>query len=342
MSTEPFMDLYSRNGFAGPATMLVRHHYAPDYTAVKGDYVPRRIDTAELDPALFADPRSLPQPVLVADDVRLEAWHRQEPTPFALRNVFMDELHFVLSGSARLETNFGVLDLSQGDFVLIPRAVIYRLTRVEDLQLLIVASDSRLEVKPDNPGVLNIGMHLDIPAIDQAPAPEPGEYEVLVRHGDETTSYFYAHDPVPVVAVAGPPMVQRFNLNHVQGISVPVGSLPPGRLIDDETTRTLVYYLGARPATRSPVHHNADYDEIIVYAAGPGTYGAVNVPGTVMFTPKGVIHQGPDENVPDGYVAWLLETRSPMRPTPAALAVSRLMETSQFDVHPSETTESAK
>ncbi|MFE5854637.1 hypothetical protein ACFQ61_15675 [Streptomyces sp. NPDC056500] len=52
-------------------------------------------------------------------------------------------------------------------------------------------------------------------AIDQAPAPEPGEYEVLVRHGDETTSYFYTHDPVPVVAVAGPPMVQRFNLNHV-------------------------------------------------------------------------------------------------------------------------------
>jgi homogentisate 1,2-dioxygenase len=331
---DQIVDVYSRNGFAGPATTLVRRQYAPDYTRVEGSYVPRRLETSLLGLDSFTDPRALPVTLLEGGDVQLAAWWRQEPTPFCLRNVQQDELHFVLSGTARLETDFGVLDLRPADFVLIPRAVTYRLSQVDALRELIVATASRLTVEPDSvPVVLNVDLDLDAPAPFANPEARPGEYELLVRHGEETTSYFYDRDPLPVAAVVGQPVVLRFNLEHVHGISAANGSLPPSRLINDQTTRTLLYYLGARPGGRAPVHHNADYDEIIVFAAGPGTYGAIDTPGTVTWTPKGVIHHGPDEDVPEGYVAWLLETRAKLRATPAGLRISRLMETSEWGIH---------
>ena len=334
---DQYVDLYSRNGFAGPATTLVRRQYAPDYVRVEGTYVPRRLETSLLTPESFTGPRALPVTLLEGGDVRLDVWWRQEPTPFCIRNVQQDELHFVLAGAARLETDFGVLDLRPGDFVLIPRAVTYRLSQVDALRELIVATESRLQVEPDAvPVVLNVDLHLDAPAPFPNSEAQEGEYEVLIRHGDETTSYFYDRDPLPVAAVVGRPVVVRFNLEHVHGIGASNGSLPPSRLINDETTRSLLYYLGARPGDRAPVHHNADYDEVIVFAAGPGTYGAIDTPGTVTWTPKGVIHHGPEEDVPEGYVAWLLETRATLRATPAALQISRLMETSQWGIHPTD------
>jgi homogentisate 1,2-dioxygenase len=344
VNQQPNIDLYSRNGFVGPATTLVRRQYAPEYKRVEGSYVPRRFNTSQLDPHVFTAPRALPLPLLEGDGVELCAWWRDQPTPFSIRNVHDDELHFVVSGTATLETDFGMLDIHPGDFILIPRAVSYRLAAVEALRELIVSTKSWLRVEPDLvPGVLNVDLHVDAPEVREVRGDAPpasGEYELVVRHGKQTTSYFYDYDPLPIAAVVGQPVVRRFNLENVHGVGVTTGSLAPGRLINDDTTNTLVFYLGSRRSDRPPIHHNADYDEVIVFAAGPGQYGALDVPGTITWTPKGIIHQGPDEDVPEGYVAWLLETRSELRATPEALRISQLMETSQWDVHPADSAES--
>jgi homogentisate 1,2-dioxygenase len=68
--------------------------------------------------------------------------------------------------------------------------------------------------------------------------------------------------------------------------------------------------------------------------AGPGTYGRVDQPGTLTWVPKGVAHQGPTEDVPEGYVAWMLESRSTLRLTPAGHAVAELMEVDQYGRQP--------
>ncbi|MBO0830368.1 MAG: homogentisate 1,2-dioxygenase [Actinobacteria bacterium] len=343
MNQQPNIDLYTRNGFAGPATTLVRRQYAPGYTRVEGSYVPRRFNTSRLDPHVLTAPRALPLPLLEGDGVQVCAWWRNQATEFAIRNVHHDELHFVLSGRATLETDFGALDVRPGDFVLIPRAVSYRLTGVEALRELIVSTRTWLRVEPEVvPAVLNVDLHVDAPQVREVsgdPVPDSGEYELVVRHGKQTTSYFYDYDPLSIAAVVGHPVVRRFNLENVQGLAVANGGLQPSRLINDDTTNNLVFYLGSRRSDRPPVHHNADYDEVIVFASGPGHYGAIDVPGTITWTPKGIIHQGPDEDMPEGYVAWLLETRSDLHATPEALRISQLMETSQFGVHPTDTTE---
>ncbi|GEL20631.1 AraC family ligand binding domain-containing protein [Pseudonocardia asaccharolytica] len=333
----PNIDLYTRNGFAGPMATIARAQYSPPYTRVQGSYAPRRFDVYDVADAAFAESRALPVAVLKGAGVTVEVARRSEPTAFAVRNVLADELHYVLEGAGELHTDFGVLQVRAGDFVLLPRAVTYRYARIDSpLREMIVVTDSQLAVDPENaPGVLNVELHVDAPVPDPSIDRGPGEYEIIIRHGREFTSYFYDYDPLPSLAVLGAPIVRRFNIENVHGLGVEKGGLMPPRLINDTTTRTMVYYLGNRRSDRPPIHHNADYDEVIFYVAGPGHYGAVDKPGTVTWTPKGIIHQGPEEDVPEGYEAWLLETRAPLSLTPAGREIGRLMETGQFDIHPS-------
>ncbi len=329
----PLVDLYTRNGFAGPATIMVRQQYSPEYTRVEGEYVPYRLE-AWRSHQEAGDPRALPVTILRSPTVRLDVWQRSEDTPFAVRDVHHDQVFYVLAGHARLETDFGVLDLEPMDMVRIPRSVAVRLVDVRELNLIVLATVSSLTVAPENDAVLNPA-HVDVPRPYDSPGWPAGEYELVIRHGDRTTSYFYDCDPLPIIQASGAPVVQRFNLAAVHPLTVQGAVSPPARLVDDPTTETMIFYLGARENGRPPVHHNADYDEIGVYVAGPGAFGAMTVPGTTVWVPKGVIHQGPEENVPEGYVAWLIETRANLELTEAGRRIAQLAETNRFEVHPS-------
>lgn len=336
----PNIEVYTRNGFIGPTATIIRAQYTPPYIKVQGSYAPYRFDVNELSAAAFDDPRALPVALLEGDGVSVELSHRTQASPVAFRNVLADEVHYVMEGQARLDTDFGYLDLTAGDFVLLPRAVTYRYAAVTGrLRETIVVTESEMSVDPDNaPGVLNVDHDVDSPKADPASDRGPGEYEVIVRHGKEFTSYFYDYDPMPCLAAAGAPVVRRFNFKNVHALGVEKGNIMPPRLINDPTTRTLIFNLSNRRSDRPPVHHNADYDEIIFYVAGPGHYGAIDKPGTITWTPKGIIHHGPDEDVPEGYKAWLLETRARLTLTPAGRELGRLMETGKFDLQPNELT----
>ena len=333
---EPVVDLYSRNGFQGPTSAIVRASYSPVYTRVEGKYRPQRLRTWSLVGESAERAGALPVTVLRSPTVRLDLWQLNADTPFSLRDVRNDQLFYVETGRARLETDFGVLDLEPLDMVIVSRAVSYRLSNVESLRLIVLASAEPLQVDPENGAVLNPVQHVDTPRPYGPDDARTGEHELIVRHGDEMTSYFYDYDPLVVLQTAGAPAVLRFNLRNVSPILVEgPDAAPPARLISTQSTETLVFYLGARKNERPPVHHNADYDEIGVYCAGPAAFGHMEVPGTVVWVPKGVIHQGPEENVPEGYVAWLFETRANLELTPAGEAIADLMETSLFGLHPS-------
>jgi homogentisate 1,2-dioxygenase len=331
------VDLYSRNGFDGPLSMIMRSSYSPGYSRVEGTYRPQRLHTWTLPTA--DDPRSLPLTILGSSTTRLDLWHRDVDTPFSIRDVRNDQLLFVTHGSARLETDFGVLDLEPLDMVVLPRAVSYRLSRVDAIRMMVLATPEQLSVDSDATTLLGREVHLPRPY--EASEIRSGEHELVVMHGAETTSYFFDYDPLPVLGSDGAPVVQRLNLRNVSPPSSegPVGT-PPSRLVSGAQSETLVFYLGARESARPPVHHNADYDEVGIYACGPGVFGYMREPGTVVWVPKGIIHQGPAENVPEGYVGWLFETRASLALTPAGAQIAELMETSLFGVHPSARTAS--
>ena len=74
---------------------------------------------------------------------------------------------------------------------------------------------------------------------------------------------------------------------------------------------------------------------MIIYFAGPGVWGRVRDPGTLTWVPKGIAHHGPSEDMPEGYLACMLESRSTLRLTPEGHKVAELMELDMYGPHPS-------
>ena len=341
MPAEPQVnvELYSRSGFGGPFTTIIRAQYLPDFLHARGDYLPRRFHTWELADQAFVDDHALPVPILEGDGLSIEVNRRESAQAYAVKNVGADELHYVVEGSGELDTMAGVLQVRAGDFVRIPRGIAYRWNAVAaPLREIIVATSCEITVDPENaPGTFNPDLHLDVAAPHGRPGGAvDGEYEVVFRHGKKVTSYFYDYDPLPCLDVKGAPPVVRVNIEHVHGLSVDEGGLQPARLFGSTSGRDLFFGINSRRSDRPPVHHNVDYDEVICYAAGPTPWGGVDTPGTITWVPKGVLHQGPEEDVQPGYKAWLLETTVDLTMTPAGEEVAHLMETNQYGVHPSD------
>jgi homogentisate 1,2-dioxygenase len=65
------------------------------------------------------------------------------PSPL-YRNAIGDECLYVEDGAARLESSFGVLELTAGDYAIIPTSVIYRVVPAGSVRLLIIESTGQI------------------------------------------------------------------------------------------------------------------------------------------------------------------------------------------------------
>ena len=82
--------------------------------------------------------------LLANDDCRISYVAADRPSPL-YRNAIGDECLYVEEGNARLETVFGVLELTAGDYAIIPTSVIYRLIPVSSpVRLLIVEANGHI------------------------------------------------------------------------------------------------------------------------------------------------------------------------------------------------------
>ena len=327
---------YSRDGFAGSGAHAARPNYVPMYSRIEGEYAPYRFD------GLFTNPsknesgtrRGLPVPILTGDGVTISVMRALQPTEITIKNVISDEVHYVVAGDGCIKTDFGYLNCKAGDFLLLPRAVGYRLTQVNTpLQILVVATPGELAIDPFPPrGVLDIRRSVFLPKIqNQIPAPDR-VFETVFCHNGGTTSHFYEFDPLDIEAVNGSPPVKKFSIYDLQTLGVSEGGITPPRLINDSTGQTLVFHLGSRRSDRPPIHVNADYDELIIYASGPGPYGSMDEPGTISWVPKGIPHHGAEEDTVEPYQAWLIETRASLELTDAGRSAAALMETGEYGI----------
>lgn len=328
----PFPNLWSRDGFTGGNAIAMRGDYTPTYRSVSGPHAPHRFNLLGVPVADEADPEADPTPMLVGrNGLELAVSRRRTAMPFAVRNTEGDELHLIQSGSVRFVTDFGVIEAGPLDFVHIPKAITYRVEPLsDDLATLILTSPDPLGFDTPAPfGMINFGRSVRKPAID--PGRAEGPTRLRLRTFDGATEFDMVHDPIRALAqVGGQPPVWALNLRDIVPVSYGEKGGPPAQFLSTADTGVMSFTLSARPGPRPPVHVNADYDEIILFAEGPGAWGGVSEPGTVTWVPKGVTHHGPVEAVPEGYQAWLIEVRQTMRLTPAALAHAKLIETSEY------------
>ena len=61
------------------------------------------------------------------------------------RNAHFDEMIYVQSGKGIINSNFGDLELRPGDYVIIPRGVIWKLKMEESISCLLIESKGPIE-----------------------------------------------------------------------------------------------------------------------------------------------------------------------------------------------------
>ena len=327
--SETYREHWSREGFYGAGFHIMRPLHVPDFHSVQGPHAPHRLQIGQVVTPDGRDAEALPTTVMISPSgVRISISARSEPMPFLMQNVEADEVYFVQSGELGFATIYGNITGRAGDFVFIPRAIPYQIQSVNGPALALVIESPgglRFDARPEFSPKTKFA-HIKESAVTA------GEVILLVKSFDGITRYVKPYSPLAVASVgddASP--VWKLALKDIP----PNPEGHPTQFAASPNNDELLYTLSARQRRRPPIHYNADYDEVVYYFVGPGAWGKVTEPGTLTWVPKGIAHHGPSEDVAEGYLAWMLESRTTLRLTDVGKQDAQLMETDYYGVHPS-------
>ena len=78
-------------------------------------------------------------------DLIISKCHVDRSMDTLYKNAYADELLFISSGEGTLQTNFGSFDIVYGDYVVIPRGVIWKMKINSPLKVLVIESKEPIE-----------------------------------------------------------------------------------------------------------------------------------------------------------------------------------------------------
>jgi homogentisate 1,2-dioxygenase len=198
------------------------------------------------------------------------------------KNAEGDEVLFVHDGSGRLITQFGKLEFHSGDYVVIPRTVIYKLEFDNGpLRLLIIESASPVEtVKRYRNQLGQLLEHSPYCERDIRPPQElatdsrKGEFLMKIKKQGQLHQYVYDYSPLDVVGWDGFLWPYAFSVHEFEPITGRIHQPPPVHqtfqghnfVICSFVPRLFDYHPLAIPAPYN--HSNIDSDEVLYYAEG--------------------------------------------------------------------------
>ena len=196
------------------------------------------------------------------------------------RNGHGDEVLFIHSGSGELKSNFGNLNLTVGDYVVIPRGVIWQMTVNKSMRILVTESSG--PIKTPTRYRNQFGQLLEHSPFSERDIRTPKfskpvddrsvEIEVKLENGIQT--YSYEHHPFDLIGWDGYYFPYVFNINDFMPITGKIHQPPPvhqtfqgsGFVICSFVPRLFDYHPESVPAPYA--HSNVDSDEIIYYIEG--------------------------------------------------------------------------
>ena len=244
--------------------------------------------------------------LLANDDVRLAVARPAGPSGL-YRNATGDELVYLRTGAARLESSFGTLDATAGDYVVVPAGTTHRWVPAagEPVHALVVESSGHLGPPPrylspagqflEHSPYCERDLHgPDAPLV----AGDDGPAEVLVRQRGGLTRYRYAHHPFDVVGWDGCLYPYRLSIHDFEPVTGRVHQPPPVHqtfagpnvVICSFVPRKLDYHPRAVPTPYNLA--NVNCDEVLYYCAGDFTSrkGAGIGEGSITLHPGGFVH----------------------------------------------------
>jgi len=206
----------------------------------------------------------------------------QRTMDYYYKNGEADEVIYVHDGEGVLYSQFGKLTIRKGDYVVIPRTVIYKLAFHEDpLRLLVIESTGPVEtVKRYRNEMGQLLEHSpycerDIrPPEELVTEAEPGKYLVKIKKGGYMHQYQYAHSPFAIVGWDGYLYPYALSIYDFEPITGRIHQPPPvhqtfqahNYVICSFVPRLFDYHPLSIPAPYN--HSNIDSDEVLYYAEG--------------------------------------------------------------------------
>jgi len=271
------------------------------YTYIKEDHKPYH----------FKD--SLCCSILYNKDISIGSFHRGPNYKGDLlcenkffRNGDSDLLLYIQHGCGTLQTNYGDLDFYDGDYIVIPRGVIYQIVQQDnedDLIGLEIYSKSPIETPSKYRN--RVGQLLEhspfcerdirTPELKD-PINEKGEFKVFVKFREGTKTFIYDRHPFDVIGWDGYYFPWILNINDFEPITGSIHQPPPvhqtfqakGFVICSFVSRLFDYHPDAIPAPYP--HSNVDSDEVIFYSKGNFMSRKGISEGSITYHPMGLPH----------------------------------------------------
>jgi homogentisate 1,2-dioxygenase len=236
-------------------------------------------------------------------DVKICFVEATQPSPL-YRNAAGDELLYVQTGTAVVETVYGALEVGDGDYVVIPTSCTYRVVPGEDLRLLVLEATGH--IGPPKRYLSAKGQFLehspycerDLRGPVEPLLAEGTDVDVFVRHRAGVTKFTYANHPFDVVGWDGALYPWAFNIRDFEPITGRVHQPPPVHqtfegpnfVVCSFCPRKVDYHPLAVPVPYN--HANVDSDELMFYVGGnyEARKGSGIGLGSLSLHPSGVTH----------------------------------------------------
>lgn len=222
-------------------------------------------------------------PVMFNNDVTIAICNpTSRSMNYYYKNGEADEVLFIHEGAGKLFSQFGVLEIKQGDYVVIPRTTIYRLEMNDGpLRILVIESTGPIEtVKRYRSELGQLLEHSpycerDIrPPYELITEDEMGEYLIKVKKSGFMHHFWYEHSPLDVVGWDGFLFPYCFSIHDFEPITGRLHMPPPihqtfqahNFVICSFVPRLFDYHPLAIPAPYN--HSNIDSDEVLYYVEG--------------------------------------------------------------------------
>ncbi|MDQ3392744.1 MAG: homogentisate 1,2-dioxygenase [Bacteroidota bacterium] len=198
------------------------------------------------------------------------------------KNAEGDEVIFIHEGSGTLYSQFGILKVIKGDYVVIPRTTIYKFTwEFGSVRLLIIESASPVEtVKRYRNELGQLLEHAPYCERDIRPpssletVSDKGEVLIKIKKSGFLHQYIYGHSPMDVVGWDGFLYPYAFSIHDFEPITGRIHQPPPVHqtfqannfVICSFVPRMFDYHPLSIPAPYN--HSNIDSDEVLFYVDG--------------------------------------------------------------------------
>ncbi|MGB1971685.1 MAG: homogentisate 1,2-dioxygenase [Flavobacteriaceae bacterium] len=346
-------ELFGTIGFDGMSTLLYHHHRPTQVKridtpvdirpkiAVEHNITSRKFMSFDVAPQDdFLEARV---PLLVNTDIHIGVAAPQSSlTTYFYKNVDADEMLFVHKGSGVLRTFVGQIPFQPGDYLIIPRGMIYQIDFETQENRLLYAESFHPIYTPKRYRNWFGQLMENAPFCERdyilprelETYNEKGEFILKIKKEGWLHTMVYATHPFDVVGWDGYNYPYGFSIHNFEPITGRVHQPPPVHqtfetnafVICSFCPRLYDYHPLAIPAPYN--HSNIDSDEMLYYVDGDFMSRNDIAPGHISLHPSGIPH-GPHPGTYEGSIgksstqelAVMIDTFKPLKVTEYALKI---------------------